>query len=63
MKLILVIWISLFLGACATPYGSQGQKAGGDTVFLCHKGKKTMEMPREAVDAHLGHGDHLGACS
>lgn len=38
-----------------------GGKGGGD-VTLCHKGKKTMTLPREAAGAHMDHGDHMGAC-
>ena len=35
--------------------------AGGDVV-VCHKGKKTMTLPREALKAHLNHGDYRGPC-
>lgn len=31
-------------------------------VTLCHKGK-TLSVALAAVDAHLKHGDTLGACS
>lgn len=34
----------------------------GDKVVLCHKGKKTLEVPAAAVQQHLDHGDELGAC-
>jgi hypothetical protein len=30
--------------------------------LVCHKGKKTLELPREAIGAHLDHGDHRGPC-
>ncbi len=30
---------------------------------VCHKGKKTLELPEPAVEAHLKHGDTLGPCS
>lgn len=30
---------------------------------VCHKGKKTLELPEPAVEAHLNHGDTLGPCS
>jgi hypothetical protein len=29
---------------------------------VCHKGKKTLELPRNAAQAHLNHGDKLGPC-
>lgn len=37
-------------------------KAGGDTAVICHKGKKTLELPRSTSQAHLDHGDKLGPC-
>jgi hypothetical protein len=66
VKLTIVLMLTLGLAACGT-YGSRGYhggsaKAGGDTVLVCHKGKKTMELPRAALDAHLGHGDRRGRC-
>lgn len=39
----------------------QNENAGGK-VTLCHKGKKTLSVSANAVPAHLGHGDALGAC-
>ena len=39
--------------------------AGQQTVTICHKPlteDKTMYLPQEAVQGHLGHGDYLGAC-
>jgi hypothetical protein len=30
-------------------------------VTVCHKGK-TLSIGRSALDAHLGHGDAMGAC-
>jgi hypothetical protein len=65
MKLILASILLLSLGACAispTIGGSGTGKAGGDTVMVCHKGKKTLELPREAAQAHLNHGDRRGPC-
>lgn len=63
MKLILISLITLAASACAydQQYGQSG-KAGGDTVLVCHKGKKTLELPREAARAHLDHGDRYGSC-
>ena len=62
MKSLLATLLALFMASCAvTPVGTDG-KAGGGTAFICHMGKKTMELPQEAVQAHLDHGDHLGTC-
>jgi len=44
---------------------------GGETVIIgeisgkeviCHKGKNTISISSNAVDAHIAHGDDLGAC-
>jgi hypothetical protein len=32
-------------------------------VGICHKGRTMLSLPSQAVPAHLGHGDTLGACS
>lgn len=66
MKLALIVVSSLLTGACVfVPVDTgAGGKAGGSggTVTLCHKGKKTMELPQSAAQAHLDHGDSLGPC-
>ncbi|MEC9364116.1 MAG: hypothetical protein ACPHN2_10225 [Sinimarinibacterium flocculans] len=62
-RMMLAGCLSLMLSACvvvSTP-GPSG-KAGGASVVLCHKNKKTMELPREAASAHLEHGDRYGPC-
>jgi hypothetical protein len=62
MKLSIIVWLALVVSACVTVESDgPGEKAGGGTVILCHKGK-TMELPEEASQAHLGHGDRLGPC-
>ena len=62
MKAFLAALLALSIAGCAvTPAGSGG-KAGGGTALVCHMGKKTMDLPQEAVQAHLDHGDRLGAC-
>lgn len=62
MKPILAILLLLSLSACVVaPDGGSG-KAGGETVVVCHKGKKTLELPRSAAQAHLNHGDKPGPC-
>jgi len=64
MKLILAMILLLSVSACvlAPTGGGGGGKAGGDTAVICHKGKKTLELPRSAAQAHLDHGDRLGPC-
>ena len=37
-------------------------KSSGGSSLVCHKGKKTMDLPDSAVEAHLNHGDRLGPC-
>ena len=61
MKPVLATILLLSLSACVlAPTG--GGKAGGDTAVVCHKGKKTLELPRSAAQAHLDHGDRTGPC-
>jgi hypothetical protein len=64
MKLVLLTLLTLSISGCIlVPVdGSGGQSSGGGTAVVCHKGKKTMELPQEAVRAHLDHGDHRGPC-
>jgi hypothetical protein len=63
MKLMFTLILLLSVSACVVaPDGGGGGKAGGDTAVVCHKGKKSLELPREAVQAHLDHGDRLGPC-
>jgi hypothetical protein len=62
MKSFLAALLAFSIAGCAaTSVGSNG-KAGGDTALVCHAGKKTMELPQEAVQAHLNHGDRPGPC-
>ncbi len=46
------------------PRGESEAKGGGgqEQVTLCHKGKNTITVGEPAADAHLRHGDSLGAC-
>lgn len=64
MKLLIALVLILPVCACVhAPVVSGGSgKAGGDSVVVCHKGKKTMELPREAAKAHFNHGDRPGPC-
>jgi hypothetical protein len=40
----------------------RGSGAGQQKVTLCHKGKNTITVGEPAKEAHLRHGDGLGAC-
>jgi hypothetical protein len=75
MKTFTLILLALLAGACTyVPerggYGYRSDKHYGDgrhddgqqRVLVCHKGKKTMELPESALGGHLGHGDHRGPC-
>lgn len=75
MKMLAILLLTVLVGACSYSErryvrddgyrGSgqvSGQGAGQDRQVICHKGKKTMELPASAVDAHLGHGDRRGPC-
>jgi len=66
MKLVFTLVLLVSIGGCAVAPGSGGGKsngkAGGDTAVVCHKGKKTLELPRSAAQAHLDHGDKAGPC-
>jgi hypothetical protein len=66
MKLVLTLVLLVLIYGCAVTPGSGGGKsngkAGGDTAVVCHKGKKTLELPRSAAQAHLDHGDKAGPC-
>lgn len=59
MKRVLSVLLVLSVTGCVSlhPHGPSG-----GTALVCHKGKKTMELPREAVQGHLNHGDRLGPC-
>ncbi|WP_043958667.1 hypothetical protein [Lysobacter sp. A03] len=62
MKRILTVLLVLTIAGCVVVPVRNSGKAGGGTALVCHKGKKTMELPREAIQAHLNHGDYLGPC-
>lgn len=46
--------------------GVQLAQAAQDKVTICHKpgtpAEKTMDVPQQAVAAHIGHGDTMGPC-
>jgi hypothetical protein len=58
--LLAVLCLSL-LGGCVV-VEHEGGHSNREKVFICHKGKKTLNVASRAVDAHLQHGDYLGPC-
>lgn len=63
MKLALIALLATAISGCVfVPVEEPQGKAGGGAVLVCHKGKKTMELPREAAGAHMNHGDTYGPC-
>ncbi len=47
--------------SCAT-HQVEPAHGNADKVYVCHKGKKTLEVADDALAAHLGHGDSRGPC-
>ena len=47
--------------ACSAHYVEPAH-GNADKVYVCHKGKKTLEVADDALAAHLGHGDTRGPC-
>jgi hypothetical protein len=66
MKPMLALALTILVSGCVVVPddggGKPNGKAGGDTAVVCHKGKKTLELPRGAAQAHLDHGDKPGPC-
>ncbi len=68
MKPAAVLLLALTTTACVYfPVDSHSGKSGksgssGGTALICHKGKKTMELPQEAANGHIKHGDRYGPC-
>lgn len=70
MKRIFIIatLIAVFVALIALTgaKGSNGRGEGHTPVTICHKpgtpAEQTLVVDDDAVSAHLGHGDYLGAC-
>ena len=58
MKYLFAFLLVLPLSGCELLPVALVGPPGKDLV--CHKGKKTLELPREAISAHLGLGDYGG---
>jgi hypothetical protein len=59
--LLLVVLSMMLLGGCVV-IEHDGKHGNSEKMFVCHKGKKTLNIAGPAVDAHLHHGDYLGPC-
>jgi hypothetical protein len=63
MKRLVAVLLAMSVFGCTTvPVGGTSGKAGGGSTLVCQKGKKTLSLPQDAVQAHLNHGDRLGSC-
>lgn len=69
MKNTILVLFSFLLFACnpgttdeQEVYESHIQKSNTDKVILCHK-SNTISVSKNALQAHLDHGDTLGECS
>ncbi|HLT04786.1 MAG TPA: hypothetical protein VK019_07460 [Pseudomonas sp.] len=63
MKIAIAAALLVALAGCGHVLHHDGRHhKEGNYVLVCHKGKKTLELPSEAVDAHLAHGDWVGRC-
>jgi hypothetical protein len=49
------------LPAAPAENNSENDGGGGDKVTICHKGH-TITVSRNALQAHLAHGDTIGSC-
>ncbi|MFC2015641.1 hypothetical protein ACFLUM_01775 [Chloroflexota bacterium] len=57
-----------YAGPCSgeSPEEAQVPGTAAEKITLCHKpgtpAERTMQVPTEAVPAHLAHGDYIGEC-
>ena len=61
VKLMMLLVPILLVSGCVVVPMSDATVIG-TTAQVCHKGKKTLELPQPAIQAHLKHGDRLGPC-
>ena len=63
MKPILALLLGTVLCGCVVvPAYEPGGSSSAKSATVCHKGKKTLVLPDDAVQAHLSHGDSYGSC-
>jgi hypothetical protein len=58
IRLTLLMLITCLLSV----HVSVAQNCGPNKVLVCHKGKNTLCISKNALQAHLNHGDYLGPC-
>ena len=56
-----ISWAILVAGVVLIPGGHSDAGDPPKKVVICHKGS-TLEVAEPAVQAHMNHGDTLGAC-
>jgi hypothetical protein len=55
--------VFLIVTACSVRIDRNSKFGRGEAkTVICHKGKKTLSISDAAVEAHLKHGDLIGAC-
>jgi hypothetical protein len=59
----LVLVLSVFGGVGFAKNPGAAAKQYEKKVTLCHKGKKTISVGKAAANAHVKHGDTVGACA
>jgi hypothetical protein len=63
LALGLLLVLSVFGGVGFAKNPGAAEKQYGKKVTLCHKGKKTISVSKNAGKAHVKHGDTLGPCA
>ena len=63
IRICFPVLLLLALSSC-TIYQDEGPDPQGNNqkIFICHKGKQSLQVDEQATRAHLNHGDSLGRC-
>jgi len=68
MKSLYCYALALLVAIVTVPAGAYAQGNGQQKVAVCHippgnqANARTLTLPQPAVNAHMAHGDTLGAC-
>ncbi|MDH3691472.1 MAG: hypothetical protein OEU36_18685 [Gammaproteobacteria bacterium] len=64
LQFLAVFYLFTAMSGCALNSSEKSYQpsAGQNKITLCHKGKNTLSVAEPATQAHLKHGDTLGAC-